>query len=41
MGVTITSESHDEVGDLIRSFQKMLDKINALINEVYTGKLAQ
>ena len=39
--VTITSESHDEVGDLIRSFQRMLHEINALINEVYTGKLAQ
>lgn len=41
MTVFVNSRSKDEVGDLIRSFQKMIARINLLINEVYKEKLAQ
>lgn len=41
LNVTVASTSRDEVGDLIHGFQKMLNEINALINEVYEGKLSQ
>ena len=33
--VTVTSDSGDEVGILIRSFRRMMDEINRLIDEVY------
>lgn len=41
LSVTITSQSHDEVGELIDSFGKMLNRIQTLINEVYESKLVQ
>lgn len=37
--VTVHSESKDEVGTLIRSFQRMMDEINKLISEVYESKI--
>ena len=38
--VTVTSDSGDEVGILIRSFRRMMDEINRLIDEVYVNKLS-
>lgn len=38
--VTVFSDSEDEVGILIRSFRKMMDEINRLIDEVYVNKIA-
>lgn len=37
--VTVHSEAKDEVGVLIRSFSRMMEQINRLINEVYEGQL--
>ena len=39
--VTVKYDSKDEVGSLIRGFERMTDRINTLINEVYKGKLSQ
>jgi two-component system sensor histidine kinase YesM len=39
--VTITSNSEDEIGTLIRTFGHMLNKIDTLIKEVYESKLRQ
>ena len=36
--VTVQSKSKDEVGVLIRSFQRMMDQMNHLISEVYESK---
>lgn len=41
MEINVTSESKDEVGELIRGFGKMIDEINRLIKEVYQSKIAQ
>ena len=38
--VTVSSDSEDEVGILINSFQRMMDEINRLIDEVYVNKIA-
>lgn len=37
--VTVTSDSEDEVGGLIRSFGRMMDEMNRLISEVYESKI--
>lgn len=37
--VTVSSSSNDEVGVLIRSFNRMMEQINHLISEVYEGKI--
>ena len=37
--VTVSSDSNDEVGVLIRSFRRMMDQMNHLITEVYEGKI--
>ncbi len=37
--VTISSDSQDEVGVLIRSFRRMMDEMNRLIYEVYESKI--
>lgn len=37
--VTVRSRSNDEVGVLIRSFQRMMDQMNHLISEVYESKI--
>lgn len=37
--VTVNSDSEDEIGVLIRSFRRMMNEINRLINEVYENKL--
>ncbi len=37
--VTVSSNSNDEVGVLIRSFRRMMDQMNHLISEVYEGKI--
>ena len=37
--VTVSSDSNDEVGVLIRSFRRMMDQMNHLISEVYEGKI--
>jgi two-component system sensor histidine kinase YesM len=39
--VTITSDSDDEIGKLIRTFGHMMHKIDTLIVEVYESKLKQ
>lgn len=41
MDIYVTSDAADEVGDLIRGFDSMLEQINHLIHEVYEGKLLQ
>lgn len=41
MEITVTSNSKDEVGNLIRGFGMMMERIHLLINEVYEGELAQ
>lgn len=41
MEITVTSDSKDEVGNLIRGFGNMINRINQLINEVYKGKISQ
>lgn len=38
--VTVSSDSEDEVGILVRSFRRMMDEINRLIDEVYVNKIA-
>ena len=38
--VVVYSDSEDEVGILIRSFRRMMDEINRLIDEVYVNKIA-
>ena len=38
--VTVSSDSKDEVGVLIRSFRRMMNEINKLISEVYESKIA-
>ena len=38
--VTVESDSEDEIGILIRSFQNMMDEINRLIHEVYETRIA-
>lgn len=37
--VTVFSDSKDEVGVLVRSFQRMMDEINKLITEVYETEI--
>lgn len=37
--VTVTSDSKDEVGVLIRSFTRMMNEMNRLITEVYEGQI--
>ena len=37
--VTVSSNSNDEVGVLIRSFRRMMDEMNRLISEVYESKI--
>lgn len=39
--ITVRSNSKDEVGNLIRGFGMMIERINLLINEVYEGEIAQ
>ena len=41
MEITVTSDAADEVGNLIRGFGNMINRINQLINEVYKGKISQ
>jgi two-component system sensor histidine kinase YesM len=41
MEIMVTSDSADEVGNLIRGFGNMINRINQLINEVYVGKISQ
>lgn len=38
--VTVSSDSEDEVGILVRSFRRMMDEINRLIDQVYVNKIA-
>ena len=38
--VTVSSDSEDEVGILVRSFRRLMDEINRLIDEVYVNKIA-
>ena len=41
MEIMVTSDSQDEVGELIRGFGKMISQINILIEKVYKGELKQ
>lgn len=38
--VTITSDSGDEIGELVQGFEEMVERIKTLIEEVYEGKLS-
>lgn len=38
--VTVFSDSEDEIGVLVKSFRRMMDEINRLIDEVYVNKIA-
>lgn len=38
--VTITSDSSDEIGELVQGFEEMVERIKTLIEEVYEGKLS-
>ena len=39
--IQLKSESNDEIGELIRGFNKMIAKINELIEQVYEGQIRQ
>lgn len=39
--IQLKSESNDEIGELIRGFNKMITKINELIEQVYEGQIRQ
>ncbi len=39
--INISTDSSDEIGDLIAGFDKMLGKLNKLINEVYESKIKE
>src|SRR5699024_3016107 len=39
--IQLESESNDEIGELIRGFNKMISKINELIEQVYEGQIRQ
>lgn len=38
--VTVTSDSKDEIGELIQGFTEMVERIKTLIEEVYEGKIS-
>lgn len=38
--VTVTSDSKDEIGELIQGFAEMVERIKTLIEEVYEGKIS-
>lgn len=38
--VTVTSNSKDEIGELIQGFAEMVERIKTLIEEVYEGKIS-
>ena len=39
--VVVWEESQDEIGHLIQSFSRMMDRIHYLVNEVYKNKIAR
>ena len=39
--VNITSDSRDEIGDLVNGFDSMLLQLNTLIKEVYEGRIKE
>lgn len=41
LDVVVREESRDEIGLLIQSFSRMMDRIHYLVNEVYKSKIAQ
>ena len=41
MEITIESSSEDEVGSLIKGFEKMINQINSLIEDVYKSRIIQ
>ncbi len=41
LSVEIREESSDEIGQLIASFQEMVEQLNHMINEVYQSKITQ
>lgn len=38
--VTVTSDSKDEIGELVQGFAEMVERIKTLIEEVYEGKIS-
>lgn len=38
--VTISSDSNDEIGELVQSFEEMVNRIKVLIEEVYESKIS-
>ena len=38
--VTVTSDSRDEIGEMIQGFGEMVERINTLIEEVYESKIS-
>lgn len=41
LAVDIKAESSDEIGRLIHSFRKMVERLNYMVNEVYQSKITQ
>jgi two-component system, sensor histidine kinase YesM len=41
LSVTVTNSSTDEIGNLIRRFSNMVNKLQEMINEVYKSKIAK
>ena len=39
--VVVQEESRDEIGHLIQSFSRMMERLNTLVNEVYKSRISQ
>ena len=39
--VVVRGESRDEIGHLIQSFSRMMERLNTLVNEVYKSRISQ
>lgn len=39
--VVVKEESRDEIGHLIQSFSRMMERLNTLVNEVYKSRISQ
>ncbi len=38
--VVVQEESRDEIGHLIQSFSRMMERLNTLVNEVYKSRIS-
>lgn len=41
MSVDVVNESQDEIGHLFRSFKRMMERLNDMINQVYQSRILQ